>query len=96
MRVAESVWKASLYAGPKEYRRLSNSANFHKNEHEVMQFSAFFFNRIFLSGYIAPLLLTQQGRSEHQEAVGTAHRFIVAIIGHGKRSPNLAPCVLCG
>jgi len=58
---AATTWKAGFYAGPKEYRRLSNSAHFHKNEHEVMQFSAFFFNRIFLSGYIAPLLLTLMG-----------------------------------
>ncbi len=58
---ATTVWKAGFYAGPKEYRRLSDSEHFHKNEHEVMQFSAFFFNRIFLSGYIAPLLVTLMG-----------------------------------
>ncbi len=58
---ATTTWKAGFYAGPKEYRRLADSGHFHRNEHEVMQFSAFFFNRIFLSGYIAPLLLTLMG-----------------------------------
>ncbi|HYC73005.1 MAG TPA: membrane protein insertase YidC [Opitutaceae bacterium] len=56
-----TTWKASFYAGPKEYKRLSDAAHFKKNEHEVMEFSAFFFNRIFLSGVIAPLLISLMG-----------------------------------
>ncbi|MEO5961092.1 MAG: membrane protein insertase YidC, partial [Opitutaceae bacterium] len=44
-----------LYVGPKEYRRLSH---FGHDEDKVMQYDAFFFNRIFLSGYIAPFLNT--------------------------------------
>jgi len=42
-----------LYVGPKEYSRL---ANFAHNEDKVMQFDRYFFNRIFLSGYVAPAL----------------------------------------
>ena len=42
-----------LYVGPQEYRRL---AGFAANEDRVLPYSQFFFNRIFLSGYVAPLL----------------------------------------
>lgn len=56
-----TTWKAAFYAGPKEYKRLADVQHFKKNEHEVMEFSAFFFNRIFLSGYIAPLLISLMG-----------------------------------
>ncbi|MEN9841332.1 MAG: hypothetical protein RL376_1132, partial [Verrucomicrobiota bacterium] len=42
-----------LYVGPKEYTRL---AKFEKREDKVMQFDRYFFNRIFLSGIVAPLL----------------------------------------
>lgn len=42
-----------LYVGPKEYTRL---AKFAHNEDKVMQFDRYFFNSIFLSGYVAPLL----------------------------------------
>ncbi|MEY3607743.1 MAG: hypothetical protein RLZZ447_531, partial [Verrucomicrobiota bacterium] len=42
-----------LYVGPQEYRRLSGFA---ANEDRVLPYSQFFFNRIFLSGYVAPLL----------------------------------------
>ena len=43
----------SLYVGPKEYTRL---AKFEQNQDKVMQFDRYFFNRIFLSGYVGPAL----------------------------------------
>jgi YidC/Oxa1 family membrane protein insertase len=42
-----------LYIGPKEYNRL---AAFSKNEDKIMQYDYYFFNRMFLSGYIAPAM----------------------------------------
>jgi len=42
-----------LYVGPQEYRRLSQ---FQHNEDRVLPYTQYFFNRIFLSGYVAPLL----------------------------------------
>lgn len=42
-----------LYVGPKEYNRL---AKFENSEDKVMQFDRYFFNRIFLSGLVAPIL----------------------------------------
>ncbi len=53
-----NTWEAGFFAGPKEYRRLSNSDNFHHKEEKIMEFGASFFNKIFLSGFFAPLLLT--------------------------------------
>ncbi len=44
-----------LYVGPMEYRRL---AKFQHNEDRVLPYTQYFFNRIFLSGYVAPLLNT--------------------------------------
>ena len=44
-----------LYVGPKEYSRLKE---FEKREEKAMQFDGYFFNRIFLAGFFAPLLLT--------------------------------------
>jgi YidC/Oxa1 family membrane protein insertase len=41
-----------LYVGPQEYRRL---ARFQANEDRVLPYNQYFFNRIFLSGYVAPL-----------------------------------------
>jgi len=41
-----------LYVGPQEYRRL---ARFQHNEDRVLPYNQYFFNRIFLSGYVAPL-----------------------------------------
>jgi YidC/Oxa1 family membrane protein insertase len=41
-----------LYVGPQEYRRLSH---FQFNEDRVLPYTQYFFNRIFLSGYVAPL-----------------------------------------
>ncbi|MBM3854315.1 MAG: membrane protein insertase YidC, partial [Verrucomicrobia bacterium] len=41
-----------LYVGPQEYRRL---ARFQQNEDRVLPYNQYFFNRIFLSGYVAPL-----------------------------------------
>lgn len=41
-----------LYVGPQEYRRLSR---FEQNEDRVLPYTQYFFNRIFLSGYVAPL-----------------------------------------
>lgn len=45
-----------LYVGPKEYNRLARSEEFKHSEDKVMQFDRYFFNRIFLSGLIAPIL----------------------------------------
>ncbi len=45
-----------LYVGPKEYSRLSNTDIFKHREDKVMQFDRYLFNRIFLSGLVAPLL----------------------------------------
>jgi len=55
---ASSTFGATYYAGPKEYKRLSNADVFKHGEEKVMQFDSFFFNRIFFSGFFAPLLLT--------------------------------------
>ncbi len=44
-----------LYVGPKEYRRLSLLPN---NQDKVMQFDRYLFSRLFLSGYVAPLMNT--------------------------------------
>ncbi|HEX2100831.1 MAG TPA: YidC/Oxa1 family insertase periplasmic-domain containing protein, partial [Candidatus Synoicihabitans sp.] len=43
----------NLYVGPKEYTRLRK---FEHGEAKVMQFDRYFFNRIFLSGILAPLM----------------------------------------
>jgi YidC/Oxa1 family membrane protein insertase len=43
----------SLYVGPQEYKRL---AKFAHNEDRVLPYTQYFFNRIFLSGYVAPFL----------------------------------------
>ncbi len=45
-----------LYVGPKEYTRLARSDEFKHREDKVMQFDRYFFNRIFLSGLVAPIL----------------------------------------
>ena len=55
---ASSTFSASFYTGPNEYKRLGNTNVFKHGEEKVMQFDAFFFNRIFFSGFFAPLLLT--------------------------------------
>ncbi|MDQ5980347.1 MAG: YidC/Oxa1 family rane protein insertase [Verrucomicrobiota bacterium] len=55
---AASTLGADYYAGPKEYKRLGNGDIFKHGEEKVMQFDSFFFNKIFLSGFFAPLLLT--------------------------------------
>ncbi len=55
---ASSVLGANYFAGPKEYKRLGNAAVFKHGEEKVMQFDSFFFNKIFFSGFFAPLLLT--------------------------------------
>ena len=44
--------QGTLYVGPQEYRRLSR---FEQNEDRVLPYTQYFFNRIFLSGYVAPL-----------------------------------------
>jgi YidC/Oxa1 family membrane protein insertase len=54
---ASSTFGASLFAGPKEYARLSNLDIFKHGEDKVMQFSTGF-GKIFFSGFFAPLLLT--------------------------------------
>lgn len=53
-----STFGANFYAGPKEYKRLSNVDVFKLGEEKVMQFDAFIFNKIFFSGFFAPLLFT--------------------------------------
>lgn len=54
MAAAGSTTFGSLvYLGPKEYTRLSK---FDHREDKVMQFDRYFFNRIFLSGLIAPFM----------------------------------------
>jgi YidC/Oxa1 family membrane protein insertase len=50
---ASLVQAGHLYVGPKEYTRLNQ---FDHREDKVMQFDRYFFNRIFLSGVVAPLL----------------------------------------
>lgn len=45
----------TFYVGPKEYKRL---AKMELSQDKVMQFDRYFFNRIFLSGYVGPFLLT--------------------------------------
>ena len=55
---ASTTFGANYFAGPKEYKRLSNSDVFKHGEDKVMQFDSFFFNKIFFSGFFAPLLLT--------------------------------------
>ncbi|MEX2044067.1 MAG: membrane protein insertase YidC [Opitutus sp.] len=44
-----------LYVGPQEYRRVSK---FEHNEDRALPYTQYFFNRIFLSGYVAPFLNT--------------------------------------
>jgi YidC/Oxa1 family membrane protein insertase len=55
---ASTTFGANYFAGPKEYKRLSNADVFKHGEEKVMQFDSFFFNKIFFSGFFAPLLLT--------------------------------------
>ena len=43
----------SLYVGPLEYKRLAELEN---NQDRVLPYTQYFFNRIFLSGYVAPFL----------------------------------------
>lgn len=52
---ASTSLAGELYVGPKEYRRL---AKFEQKEDRVMQYDRYFFNRIFLSGYVAPFMNT--------------------------------------
>ncbi|HEY0946511.1 MAG TPA: membrane protein insertase YidC [Opitutaceae bacterium] len=52
---ASATVDGDLYVGPKEYTRLTKFAH---HEDKVMQFDRYFFNRIFLSGYIAPFMNT--------------------------------------
>ncbi|HEY0968075.1 MAG TPA: YidC/Oxa1 family insertase periplasmic-domain containing protein [Opitutaceae bacterium] len=52
---ASTSMEGELYVGPKEYRRL---AKFDGKEDRVMQYDRYFFNRIFLSGYVAPFMNT--------------------------------------
>jgi YidC/Oxa1 family membrane protein insertase len=51
---ASATLAGDLYVGPKEYRRLSLLGH---NEDQVMQYSRGF-SRIFLSGYVAPFMVT--------------------------------------
>ena len=54
---ATTTFGASYYAGPKEYKRLSNVDVFKHGEDKVMQFNTGI-GKIFFSGIFAPLLLT--------------------------------------
>ncbi len=54
---ASTTFGASYYAGPKEYKRLSNPDVFKHKEGDVMQFNSGF-GKVFFSGFFAPLLLT--------------------------------------
>ena len=49
---------ADFFAGPKEYKRLSNADVFKHNEDKVMQFDSSFYYKMFFTGFVAPLLLT--------------------------------------
>lgn len=53
---ASQTHSGLLYVGPKEFTRLNRSDEFKHREDKVMQFDGFFFNRIFLSGLVAPIL----------------------------------------
>ena len=55
---ASETFGASYFAGPKEYRRLSNTDVFKHGEAKVMQFDSSFYYKIFFTGFVAPLLLT--------------------------------------
>jgi YidC/Oxa1 family membrane protein insertase len=50
-------WGATYFAGPKEYRRLSATDHFKKDEDKVMNFAPFFFNKIFLSQVVGPAMI---------------------------------------
>jgi len=50
-----SSFGGDFYVGPKEYKRLSG---FEQKQDKVMQFDRYFFNRMLLSGYVGPFLLT--------------------------------------
>ncbi len=54
---ASTTLGASYFAGPKEYKRLSNLDVFKHNERDVMQFNSGI-GKVFFSGFFAPLLLT--------------------------------------
>jgi YidC/Oxa1 family membrane protein insertase len=52
---ATESFGGDLYVGPKEYKRLATLPD---QQDRVMQFDRYFFNRILLSGYVGPFLLT--------------------------------------
>lgn len=52
---ASTTLSGELYVGPKEYTRLTK---FGSGEDRVMQFDRYFFNRLLLSGYVAPFMNT--------------------------------------
>ena len=54
---ASFTFGADFFAGPKEYKRISNPEAFKHGEEKVMQFSTGL-GKIFFSGFFAPLLLT--------------------------------------
>ncbi|HEY8996090.1 MAG TPA: membrane protein insertase YidC [Lacunisphaera sp.] len=54
---ASTTLGANYFAGPKEYKRLSNADIFKHGEEKVMQFSTGI-GKFFFSGFFAPLLLT--------------------------------------
>jgi YidC/Oxa1 family membrane protein insertase len=59
---ASATVGGALYVGPQEYKRLSQ---FQHSEDSVLPYTQYFFNRIFLSGYVAPLLNTLLNTAHH-------------------------------
>ncbi len=56
---ASTTFGGNFFTGPKEYKRLSNTDVFKHGEDKVMQFGSISpFNKIFASGFFAPILLT--------------------------------------
>lgn len=55
---ASSALGGDYFAGPKEYKRLSNNDIFKHHEDKVMQFDSSFYYKMFFTGFVAPLLLT--------------------------------------
>jgi len=55
---ASYTFGANFFAGPKEYKRLSNADIFKHGEDKIMQFDSNFYYKMFFTGFFAPMLLT--------------------------------------
>ncbi|MEO6992584.1 MAG: YidC/Oxa1 family insertase periplasmic-domain containing protein [Lacunisphaera sp.] len=55
---ASSTMGGEFFAGPKEYKRISNTDVFKHHEDKVMQFDSSFYYKMFFTGFFAPMLLT--------------------------------------